>query len=79
MMRGMTDLLEKAVRTARSLPQSMQDDIARMVLSIAGEDHAVLPLTPQEEQSFAISLAQAADREFASDEHVRAVWSKHEL
>ena len=75
----MTDLLEKAVETARKLPLDMQDDIARMVLLLAGEDHSVIELTPAEEASFAISLAQADRREFASDDQVQAVWSKHGL
>jgi hypothetical protein len=77
--RGMTDLLEKALRTARNLPSDMQDDIARMMLSMAGEDQPVLQLTPEEGQSFAVSLQQAANGEFATDEEVQAVWAKHGL
>ncbi len=74
----MTELLEQAVATARRLPPEMQDDIARMVLTYA-DDQAVIQLTPEEEVSFAKSRAQAARREFASDEQVRAVWAKHGL
>ena len=75
----MTYLLEKAVRTARALPPKEQDDIARMVLMIAGEDQPVLQLTPEEKASFATSRAQAARKEFATDDQVKAVWSKHNL
>ena len=75
----MTDLLEKALYTARNLPNEMQDDIARMVLSMAGERLPVVQLTPQEEQSFAVSLQQAGNGEFAPDEDVRAVWATHGL
>ena len=75
----MTDLLERAVATARGLPPEMQDDIARMVLLYAGEDQPVIRLTPDEEASFAESRSQAARREFASDEQVRAVWAKYGL
>lgn len=75
----MTDLLERAVATVRGLPPEMQDDIARVVLMIAGEDQPLIQLTPEEEASFAESLAQAARREFATDEQVRAVWAKHGL
>lgn len=75
----MTDLLDKAVRSARKLPLDMQDDIARMVLQLAGEDQPAVELTPREKESFAASLEQAAKGEFASDEEVRAVWSKHGL
>ena len=76
---AMTDLLEQAVETARTLPNDMQDDIARVVLLLAGADQPIVQLTPDEEASFAISLEQARRREFASDEQVRAVWSKHGL
>ena len=75
----MTDLLEQAVSTARNLPPAMQDDLARMMLTYAGEDQPVLMLSEEEEASFATSRAQAAHREFASDEQVRAIWTKHGL
>ena len=75
----MTDLLEKALHTARNLPNEMQDDIARMMLSMAGEHQPVVQLTSQEEQSFAVSLQQAANGEFATDDEVQAVWAKHGL
>ena len=73
----MTDLLEQAVETARALPNDMQDEIARIVLMLAGTDQPVVQLTPDEEASFAVSLEQARQREFVSDEQVQAVWSKH--
>ena len=75
----MTDLLERAVATARALPVAMQDDIARMVLRYAGADQPAFELTPRGEDSFAESRSQASRREFASDEEVRAVWAKHGL
>jgi hypothetical protein len=75
----MTDLLEKAVRAARKLPPAAQDDIAGVVLALAEEDQEFVELTPEEEASLAESLDQAARREFASDEEVRAVWAKHGL
>jgi hypothetical protein len=75
----MTILLEKAVLTARSLPQDMQDEIARMVLAVAGEDEEIVQLTAEEKGSLELSLKQAANGEFASDEEVQAVWSKHGL
>ena len=75
----MTDLLERALATARALPADMQDDIARMVLRYAAEDQPVFQFTPDEEASFAQSRSQASRREFASDEEVRAIWAKHGL
>lgn len=75
----MTDLLERAVHLARSLPPETQDDIARLVLTLAGEEPPPVQLTPDEEESLEESLAQAARGEFAPDEQVRAVWAKHGL
>lgn len=75
----MTELLEHAVQTARGLPPEMQDDIARIVLQMLGEEQPVYQSSPEEEASFAKSRAQAARGEFATDEQVRAIWSKHGL
>jgi hypothetical protein len=73
----MTKLFEQAIETARRLPPEIQDDIASVVLALAGNDQPVVQLAPEEELSLAKSRAQAARREFASDEQVQAVWSKH--
>ena len=75
----MTKLLEKAVATVRTLPAEMQDDLARMLLQLAGEDQPVLQLSAEEAISFDESLAQAERGEFATDEQVRTVWAKHGL
>jgi hypothetical protein len=75
----MTELLEKAVQTARALPPEMQDDLARLILAYVGEEQPVYELSPEEKASLADSLEQAARGEFASDEEVRAVWAKHGL
>jgi len=75
----MTKLLEEAVEIARSLPPTMQDDAARLLLQFLGEDQPVIQLSPDEVASFAESRAQASRREFATDEEVRAVWAKHGL
>jgi hypothetical protein len=75
----MTKLLEQAVETVRGLPPEMQDDLARMLLQLAGEDQPVLQLSAAEEASFDESLAQADRGEFASDEQVRTIWAKHGL
>ncbi len=75
----MTKLLEHAVETVRGLPPDAQDALARMLLQFAGDDLAVIQLTADEEASFDESLAQAERGEFATDEHVRAIWAKHGL
>lgn len=75
----MTELLERAIKRVRALSPETQDDMARVLLSLAGDDEPVFALTPDEETSFANSRAQAARREFATDEQVRAIWAKHGL
>ncbi|HMF69113.1 MAG TPA: hypothetical protein VK602_16065 [Phyllobacterium sp.] len=75
----MTKLLEQAVETVRGLPPEIQDDLARMLLQLAGEDQPVFQLSAEEESSFDESLAQADRGEFATDEQVRAIWAKHNL
>jgi predicted transcriptional regulator len=75
----MTKLFEHAVETVRALPPEMQDELARMLLQLAGDDQAVVQLTPEEDASFDESLAQADRGEFATDEQVRAIWAKHGL
>jgi hypothetical protein len=75
----MTKLLEEAIVAARSLPPDMQEELARMVLQFAGEQHSSIELTPEEDAALARSEAAAARGEFATDDEVRAIWAKHGL
>lgn len=76
----MTKLLDQAVEAARGLPPDAQDEIAHVVLRLAGAGHEPpMPLTPDEQAAITTSKAAAARGEFASDEQVRAVWAKHVL
>jgi hypothetical protein len=76
----MTKLLDRALEAARNLPAAAQDDIARVVLRLAGaDDEPPVPLTPDEQAAVAASKAAAARGEFAADEQVGAVWAKHGL
>ena len=76
----MTKLLEQAIDAARNLPPDAQDDIARLVLRLAGaDDEPPVPLTPDEQAAVAASKAAAARGEFATDAQVRAVWAKRGL
>src|ERR1043166_4652698 len=76
---AMTKLLEQAVETVRGLPPEIQDELARMLLQLAGEDQPLLQLSAEEAASFDESLAQAERGEFATDEQVRASWAKRNL
>ena len=77
----MTQLLDQALEAARNLPASAQDEIARIVLQLAGADDATPPiaLSPEERAAILASQAAAARGEFATDDEVRAVWAKHGL
>jgi len=77
----MTRLLDQALEAVRILPPDAQDDIARVVLRLAGADDeaTTLTLTAEECAAVAASKAAAARGEFATDEQVRAVWAKHSL
>jgi hypothetical protein len=75
----MTELLEQAVEVVRDLPPEVQDDLARILLQLAGKDQPVVQLSAAEEASLAESLAQADRGEFATDEQVRAIWAKYDL
>jgi predicted transcriptional regulator len=76
----MTKLLDQAVAAARGLPPDEQDDIAHVVLRLAGaDDEPPVPLTSDEQAAIAASKAAAARGEFATDEEMRAVWAKHGL
>ncbi len=72
----MTKLLEQAVEKVRGLPAELHDDLARVLLQLAGKDQPVIQLSAVEEASFGESLAQADRGEFAADEQVRAIWAK---
>jgi hypothetical protein len=76
----MTKLLDQALEAVRDLPPDVQDDIARIVLELAGSgDAQPVTLSDDERAAIANSKAAAACGEFASDEQVRSVWAKHGL
>jgi Ca2+-binding EF-hand superfamily protein len=72
----MTKLLEKALEAVRRLPPGTQDEIARAMLTLAGDegqpeeiDAAHLPAVLQ-------GLAQAKRRQFATEEEVEAAFRR---
>jgi hypothetical protein len=73
----MTKLLDQAIEAARALPPEMQDEIARAILRLAGDDEPLYELAPEEEADLAYSLAQMERGEFASEEQVKAVWARY--
>lgn len=75
----MTKLLDQALEAVRVLPPDAQDDIARLILQLAGDDAELVALSSDERAAISASKAAAARGEFATDEQVRATWAKHGL
>jgi hypothetical protein len=75
----MTDLLDRAMKTARALSPEMQDEIARLVLAYAGRDEAVIELTADEVADLVEAQAERMRGDFATEAEVEAVLSKYRL
>jgi hypothetical protein len=75
----MTRLLEQAFDTVSNLPDAEQDELARVMLELAGVDQPPLQLTAEEEADLAEADSEIARGELATADEVRAVWAKHGL
>jgi predicted transcriptional regulator len=75
----MTRLMEQAFDTVSALPDSVQDELASVLLQLAGVGQPPVVLDDAEAASLDESLAQAERGEFASDDAIRAIWGKHGL
>ena len=73
----MTRLLEQALATVSTLPDDMQDELACMLLQFAGVEQPPYVLAPEEAADLDASLSEAERGEFATDEEVRATWTKY--
>jgi predicted transcriptional regulator len=71
--------LNKPLKPCLPCPDDVQDDLARMLLQFAGVEQPPYVLTPEEEADIEASLGEAERGEFATDEEVRAMWTKHGL
>jgi hypothetical protein len=52
----MTRLLEQAIETVSTLPDDTQDELARILLQLAGVEQPPYELTPEEEADLALQL-----------------------
>lgn len=75
----MTALLKRAIAVAKSLPEELQDEAARAMLSSLGFDETPFELTPEDDEAVARSREAVARGEFASDDMLRAIRTKHGL
>ena len=71
-MGGMTKLLERAIEKVRELPAQDQDALASAILSITGEETAVVELDAETRSAVEEGLAQAERGEFVPDDVVAA-------
>lgn len=66
----MTKMLERAIEKIRELPDEDQDALAKALLSITGEETAIVHLDDDTRAAVEEGLAQAERGEFAPDEVV---------
>jgi hypothetical protein len=71
-----TKLVEQALAAISKLPPDMQDDIARLMLALAGEAPI---LTGEEAAAIAEAEAEIARGERASPEALQTFWRSHGL
>jgi len=72
----MTKLLDRALEAVRRLPTDAQDEIARAMLVLAGDESSPEPIDPAHLPDVLESLAQAKRRQFATDAEVEAAFRR---
>jgi len=73
----MTELLKHAFAVASALPDEQQDEIAGVLLGLAGDDSAVIILTPEERADLAEALEEVERGETISLEEAQANWAEY--
>ena len=72
----MTKLLERALEAVRRLPPDSQDEIARAMLNLVGDEGEPEPIDPAHLTDVLESLAQAKRHQFASDAEIEAAFRR---
>jgi DNA-binding transcriptional regulator YdaS (Cro superfamily) len=72
----MTKLLRQALEAVRKLPPESQDEIARAMLTLVGDEVAPEPIDPSHLPDVLEALAQARRQQFASDAEVEAAFRR---
>lgn len=72
----MTKLLEKAIESARALPDEEQDALALAIISMTEAGLSVPDLDDETRAAIREGLAQAQRGQFASDEEMRTLWQR---
>jgi hypothetical protein len=74
----MTKLLDQALEAVRRLPPANQDEIARAMLALSGNDGQPEDIDPAHLEAVLTGLGQAKRREFASDEEIESAFRRFE-
>jgi hypothetical protein len=72
----MTKLIDKALEAVRRLPHDTQDEIARTMLELIGNEGQLEAVDPAHLPAVLEGLAQAKRGEFASDAEVEAAFRR---
>lgn len=72
----MTKLLDKALEAVRRLPADSQDEIARAMLALVGDESEPEEIDPAHLADVLESLAQARRGEFATEAEVEAAFRR---
>jgi hypothetical protein len=72
----MTELLDYAIETVRTLPSEVQDDLARTLLQLAGRKGPIHRLSAEERTDLAEADEEIGRGDFASAAEVKALWTK---
>ncbi|RYB06065.1 hypothetical protein [Lichenibacterium ramalinae] len=73
----MSSLVDHAVERLRALPPEVQDEVARVLLQLTGEDQPHYRLTTEDVADLDAADAEIARGALATDDQIRAVWAKH--
>jgi hypothetical protein len=73
----MTKLFERAIEKVRELPPQEQDALANALLSLTGEDTAVIHLDDETCAAIEEGLAQAEHGEFVADDVIAESDKRH--
>jgi hypothetical protein len=73
----MTKLLERAIEKVRELPSEDQDALANALLSLTGEETAIVHLDAETRAAIEEGLAQAERGEFVPDDVVAEADKRH--
>jgi predicted transcriptional regulator len=76
-LKTMTRMLDEAIKKVRELPDSVQDDAAEMLFSVAAKQGGPAKLDEETRAAVREGRAQARRGEFVSDEDMQAFFERH--